>query len=192
MAKVGYIRVSTAAQSTDRQEDAMSKLGVERLFVEKLSGKNANRPELKRMLDFVRDGDIVVVSEISRLARSTKDLLNIIDALREKNVGFCSLKESIDTNTPQGKFILTIFAALSELERDYILSRQREGIDAAKSRGKHLGRPVTEFPSNWGQIYKAWKTSELTPTEAAKKLGIKRPTLYLMAQRWEAQNQALV
>ena len=144
------------------------------------------------MMEFIREGDVVVVSEISRLARSTKDLLNIIDALQEKKVGFVSMKEAIDTNTPQGKFILTIFAALAELERDYILSRQREGIDAAKSRGKHLGRPVTEYPSNWGQIYKAWKTSEMTPTEAAKKLGIKRPTLYLMAQRWEAQNQSLV
>jgi DNA invertase Pin-like site-specific DNA recombinase len=191
MAKVGYVRVSTAAQSTDRQEDAMSILGVEKLFTEKVSGKNANRPELKKMLEFIREGDVVVVSEISRLARSTKDLLNIIDTLQEKKVGFVSMKEAIDTNTAQGRFILTIFAALAELERDYILSRQKEGIDAAKSRGKHLGRPVTEFPSNWAQIYTSWKTSEITPTEAAKKLGIKRPTLYLMAQRWEAQTQPI-
>jgi len=186
MARIGYIRVSTVAQNTDRQEDAMSQLGVDKLYIEKVSGKNANRPELKKMLEFIREGDTVVVSEISRLARSTKDLLTIIDTLQEKKVGFVSMKESIDTTTAQGRFILTIFGALSELEREYILSRQKEGIDAAKARGKHLGRPAMAFPTNFEQIYHAWKTSEITPTEAAKRLGIKRPTLYLMAQRWES------
>lgn len=192
MARIGYIRVSSSSQSTDRQEDSMASLGLDKVFCEKISGKNANRPELKKMLDYAREGDSIVVSDISRLARSTRDLLSIIDTLQQKKVEFISLKESIDTSTPQGRFILTIFAALSELERENILSRQREGIAAAKERGKHLGRPAMPFPSNWESIYSAWKSSELSPSEAARKLGLKRPTLYLMAKRWEQQNPLVV
>ena len=185
MAKIGYVRVSTNGQETARQDDEMAKLGVNRIFVEKVSGKNANRPELKKMLDYVRDGDVVVVSDISRLARSTRDLLSIIDVLTHKNVGFVSMKENIDTSTPQGRFILTIFGALAELERDNILSRQREGIDAAKARGKKLGRPALEYPKQWGKTYQSWKAGEISPTEAAKELKLKRPTFYLMVKRWE-------
>jgi DNA invertase Pin-like site-specific DNA recombinase len=188
MAKVGYIRVSTNSQTTARQDDAMAELGVNKLFIEKLSGKNANRPELKKMLEYVREGDIVVVSDISRLARSTRDLLSIVDILQQKHVGFISLKEAIDTNTPQGRFILTIFGALAELDRDNILSRQREGIDSAKARGKKFGRPLMDFPKNWERVYKEWKSSKVSPTDAAKELGLKRPTFYLMIKRWEVNH----
>ena len=191
MAKIGYVRVSTNGQETARQDDEMTKLGVDRIFVEKISGKNANRPELKKMLDYVRDGDVVVVSDISRLARSTRDLLSIIDALTHKNVGFISMKESIDTSTPQGRFILTIFGALAELERDNILSRQREGIEAAKARGKKLGRPAMDFPKHWERTYTSWKAGEISPTEAAKELKLKRPTFYLMVKRWEVMNSTI-
>lgn len=186
MARVGYVRVSTAFQNTSRQEDAMEQLGVEKLFIEKASGKNAQRPELRKMLDFIRDGDTVVVADISRLARSTRDLLNIIDILQQKHVSFVSLKESIDTTTPQGRFVLTLFGALAELERTSILTRQREGIEAAQKRGKHLGRPAKQFPENWESVYLAWRQSEITPSEAARKLGLKRPTFYQMIKRWEA------
>jgi len=148
MAKIGYAGVSTSQQTTARQDDALAELGVNTLFVEKIGAKNANRPELKKMLEYVREGDIIVVSDISRLARSTRDLLSIIDTLNQKHVGFVSLKENIDTTSPQGRFVLTIFGALAELERDNILSRHREGIDAAKARGKKFGRPVMEFPKN--------------------------------------------
>jgi DNA invertase Pin-like site-specific DNA recombinase len=186
MAKIGYVRVSSSTQSTDRQDDVMAELGVERVFLEKVSGKNANRrPELKKMLDYVREGDTVVVADISRLARSTRDLLSIVDHLTHKGVDFVSLKEKIDTTTPQGRFVLTIFGALAELERENILSRQREGIDAAKARGKKLGRPAMEFPEGWEAAYASWKNGELSPTEAAKELKLKRPTFYLMARRWE-------
>ncbi len=188
MAKIGYVRVSTSSQSTDRQDDAMKNLGVDRLFVEKMSGKSANRPELKRMLDYARDGDTVVVSDISRLARSTRDLLSIIDQLNKKQVGFVSLKESIDTTSAQGRFILTLFGALAELERENILSRQKEGIESAKARGKKLGRPAKEFPKNWEKVYNQWKVGALNPTDAAKSLGLKRPTFYLMVKRWEVIN----
>jgi DNA invertase Pin-like site-specific DNA recombinase len=120
--------------------------------------------------------------------RSTRDLLSIIDTLQKKHVGFVSLKENIDTTTPQGRFILTIFGALAELERDNILSRQREGIDSALARGKKFGRPVMDFPKNWEKIYKQWKSGKISPTEAAKILGLKRPTFYLMIKRWEANS----
>lgn len=189
MARLGYVRVSSTTQTTARQDDAMAELGVDRLFVEKASGKNANRPELKKLLEYAREGDTIVVSDISRLARSTRDLLSIVDALNQKQVGFISLKESIDTTSPQGRFILTLFGALAELERENILSRQREGIEAAKARGKKLGRPAMEFPKDWENVYKDWQSSRISPTDAAKKLRLKRPTFYLMAKRWENRSR---
>lgn len=185
MERIGYVRVSTVEQNTARQEDAMKELGVSTIFMDKLSGKSANRPELQKMLTYVRRGDVVVVSEISRLARSTRDLLNILDSLKAKDVEFVSLKESIDTTTAQGRFMLTVFAALAELERESILSRQKEGIAAAKSRGIHLGRPRADYPKNWDEVYRQWKTGDLNPTEAAKALKVKRPTFYLLAKRYE-------
>lgn len=188
MSKVGYVRVSSTSQNTSRQDDAMKELGVDKVFIEKVSGKSANRPELKKMLEYVREGDIVVVAEISRLARSTRDLLNLMDTLADKKVGFVSIKEAIDTTTAQGRFILTIFGALAELERDYILSRQKEGIDSAKVRGVKLGRPAKEFPKNWEKTYTSWKSGEISPTEAAKELKLKRPTFYLMVKRWEIES----
>ena len=128
--KVGYVRVSTKEQNTARQEILMEQLGVDKVYLEKVSGKNTNRPQLKAMLEFVREGDTVVVESISRFARNTKDLLELIELLQEKKVEVISQKEAIDTTTPTGKFMLTIFGAVSELERSYILQRQREGIEA--------------------------------------------------------------
>ncbi len=185
MARIGYVRVSSVSQNIYRQEDAMENLGLDKVFCEKISGKNTQRPELRRMLEYVREGDTVVVADISRLARSTRDLLSIIDTLNQKHVGFVSIKESIDTGSAQGRFVLTLFAALAELERDNILSRQKEGIEAAKARGRHLGRPAKEFPQNWEAIYQAWKAGTLTPSAAAKALNLKRPTFYTMVKRWE-------
>lgn len=132
--KAGYIGVSTAEQNMGRQEILMREFGVEKVFIDKCSGKTANRPKLVEMMNFVRDGDTVVVSEIARFARSTKDLLNLIDQLTEKGVQFESQKEKTDTTTPAGKFMLTVFAVVSRLEREYILARQREGIEAKKAR----------------------------------------------------------
>ena len=132
---VGNIRVSTADQNPARQEKALRQHGVERVFEEKISGKDMNRPKLKELLDFVREGDTAIVESYSRLARSTKDLLFIIDKLQEKKVSFVSLKENIDTTTPQGKLMLTIFAGLSQFERECALQRQAEGIVIAKAEG---------------------------------------------------------
>ena len=131
--KIGYIRVSTAEQNTARQEVLMQELGVDMVFIDRASGKNAQRPELARMLEFVRQGDTVVVEAISRFARNTRDLLELVEQLTRKGVEFVSRKEAIDTTTPSGKFMLTIFGAVAELERAYILERQKEGISPSLS-----------------------------------------------------------
>ena len=143
--KFGYARVSTEEQSLDRQIDALNSYGVDELLTEKMTGTKRNRPELDRLLDKLRNGDTVVIESLSRLGRSTKDLLNIIDTLTEKGVTLTSHKEKIDTDTPAGKFMLTVFAALSQLEREQLKQRQREGIEIAKAQGKYTGRKPIEI-----------------------------------------------
>lgn len=175
---VAYIRVSTKEQNTARQEEVMKAHNVERTFIEKVSGKNMNRPELKALLDFVREGDTVIVESYSRLARSTFDLFNIIEELNRKNVSFISLKENVDTSTPQGKLMLTIFAGLAQFERECILQRQAEGIAIAKAEGKYKGRKSIEKPSNWDEVIKLWKEGEITAVVAQKKLGMTPATFY--------------
>ena len=133
MSKIGYIRVSTEHQETARQQEIMDSYQVDRIFSEKLSGASTDRPQLKVMLDYVRESDTLYVESISRLGRSAKDLLNIIDTLTDKKVTLISHKEKIDTDTPTGKFMLTVFAALSQLEREQLKQRQREGIEIAKA-----------------------------------------------------------
>ena len=159
--KIGYIRVSTQEQNTMRQEVLMEQLGVDQIYIDRSSGKNANRPELKTMLEFVRKGDVVIVKSISRFARNTKDLLELVEQLTAKGVEFISQKESIDTSTPTGKFMLTIFGAVAELEREYILQRQREGIAIAKEQGKYTGRKPVEHP-NFSRVVEQMKSTTST------------------------------
>ena len=144
---IGYARVSTEEQNEARQLESFRTFRepISKTFIDKCSGKNMNRPQLKAMLDYVREGDVVVVSDFSRLARSTKDMLQIVQDLTDKGVGLISMKENLDTETPQGKFMLTVFAALAELDRATILQRQREGIEIAKSEGKYKGRKPVPF-----------------------------------------------
>lgn len=175
--KVGYVRVSTEEQNTGRQEAMMSELGVDRVYVDRCSGKNADRPNLQRMLREVERGDIVIVSEISRLARNTRDLLNIVDELTQKGVQFESQKEKLDTTTATGQFMLTIFAAVSQLEREYILSRQREGIALAKSKGVYKGRKAKEI-DNFAEECERWRKGEITAREAMRRLNVKPNTFY--------------
>ena len=144
--KIGYIRVSTQEQNTIRQEILMQELGVDEVYIDRMSGKNVNRPELQRMMEYVRRGDTVIVESISRFARNTHDLLELVERLTVKGAEFVSKKEAIDTTTPTGKFMLTIFGAVAELEREYILQRQREGIAIAKEQGKYTGRKVKQSP----------------------------------------------
>lgn len=175
--EVGYIRISTPGQNTARQEVLMKELGVEKVFIDRMSGKNADRPELKKMIAFVRQGDTVVVESISRFARNTKDLLGLVEQLTEKGVEFVSKKEAIDTTTPTGKFMLTIFGAVAELEREYILQRQAEGIAIAKERGIYTGRKAVVRP-DLERIVGIWKNGEITAAEAMRRLDMKPSTFY--------------
>jgi len=174
---IGYVRVSTQEQNEARQNELMERLGVEKIFIDKMTGSNTKRPELQSMLDFVRKGDTVIVESISRFARNTRDLLNLVDTLVIKGVEFISQKEDIDTTSPAGKFMLTVFAAVSELERDYLLQRQKEGIEIAKQEGKYKGRKRIEL-NNFNEIYKKWSQKEITGVQAMKKLGISKSTFY--------------
>ena len=169
--KIGYIRVSTEEQNTARQEVLLRELGVDEVFIDKASGKNADRPELTRMMNYVRRGDTVIVESISRFARNTRDLLDLVERLTEKQVEFVSRKEAIDTTTPTGKFMLTVFAAVAELEREYILQRQREGIAIAKKQGKYTGRKPRPLPDNFERVLRARRAGEITAAEAMRQTG---------------------
>lgn len=176
--KVAYIRVSTEGQNTARQEEAMKDQGVEKVFIEKASGKSTDRPQLKAMMDFIREGDCLIVESYSRLARNTADLLRIVGDLEKKGVSFVSLKENIDTTTPQGKLMLTIFAGLAQFERECTLQRQAEGIAIAKAEGKYKGRKPIELPDDWKNVIKQWKAGEITARVAQKKLEMTPATFY--------------
>lgn len=182
MAKIGYQRVSTAEQNLDRQADAFALLGVERVFSDKASGKSTDRPGLTAMLEFVRQGDVLYIESISRLARNVKDLLTIVEQLEAKGVKLVSQKEQLDTATPMGRCLMQIMGAMSELERGSLLERQREGIQAAKKRGKHLGRPKVQVPADWDKVVSQWREGSITATAAIKALGVSRTSFYKMVK----------
>ena len=162
----------------------MQELGVDQVYIDRMSGKSLDRPELKRMLNYVREGDVVIVESISRFARNTRDLLELMEKLSEKNVQFVSKKEAIDTNTPTGRFMLTVFGAVAELEREYILQRQKEGIAIAKEQGIYRGRkPIERI--NFNQIVNLWKEGNITATEAMKRLDLKPSTFYRKVRQLE-------
>lgn len=179
--KIGYIRVSTQEQNTIRQEALMASLSVDEVYIDRMSGKNANRPELQKMMEYVRKGDTVIVESISRFARNTHDLLELVEKLTAKGVEFVSKKEAIDTTTPTGKFMLTVFGAVAELEREYILQRQREGIAIAKEQGKYKGRKPIEAPELEQTIAK-WKSGAITAAEAMRTLHMTKTTFYRRAK----------
>lgn len=162
---VGYVRCSTVEQNEERQLRMMAERGIDpaHIFTDKASGKNTDRPAFHKMMNYVREGDTVVVESISRIARNTRDLLGIVEQLTAKGVEFISIKEQIDTTTPQGKFMLTVFGALAELERENILERQREGIAIAKEQGKYKGRkPIDADPEQLAAVCAQWRAGELT------------------------------
>jgi DNA invertase Pin-like site-specific DNA recombinase len=177
--RVGYVRCSTAEQNEARQMKMMEDQKVEKVFVDKASGKNIDRKDFKTMMAFVREGDTVIVESISRIARNTRDLLSIISELTEEGVEFVSLKESIDTTTPHGRFMLTVFGALAELERESILERQREGIEIAKAEGKYKGRkPIQVDDAKFRAVCARWRAGEITATAAMKESNLKPNTFY--------------
>ena len=179
--RIGYVRVSTEEQKTQRQEVALNELGAQKVFIDKASGKNADRPELKKMMDYVREGDTVIVESISRFARSAKDFLELMGRLSDKDVKFISLKESIDTQTPAGRFMMTVFAAVAELERESIRDRQMEGIALAKSLGKYKGRRPASYPE-FEQMLAKSKRGEITAASAMRRLGMSKSTWYRKAR----------
>lgn len=183
--RIGYIRVSSLDQNTDRQHEILKPYTLEKIFEEKISGKDRNRPALQEMMKFCRDGDTIYIESISRLARNTKDFLNIVEELSAKAVGIVSAKESLDTSTPSGKFMLTVFAALSQLERDTIKQRQKEGIDVARSKGIRFGRPKIAPPANFKQNINEWKEGKITATEAMRKLSLKAGTFYRLVKEMQ-------
>ena len=165
----------------------MESLEVERVYTDKMSGKSQERPELHRMIDFVREGDSLTVESISRFARNTRDLLDLTATLDAKGVQFISKKESIDTSTPAGKFMLAVFGALAELERENILERQAEGIAIAKAEGRMKGRPKKAVDT-FEAVYLAVKEGKLSATKAAKQLGLSRSTWYRKAREYEEED----
>ena len=188
--KIGYVRVSTKEQNTARQEELMKLLEVDRVYIDKMSGKDMERPFLQEMMNFVREGDSVVVESISRFARNTKDLLELTEQLSNKHVQFISQKENIDTDTPAGKFMLTIFGAVAELEREYIRQRQREGIEIAKEKGKYKGRPAKQLDT-FDEIYQQWKSGNITATFASEQLNVSRSTFYRKVTTYEVDNKPI-
>lgn len=174
--QIAYIRVSTIEQNEQRQIEAMNRYHIEKWFVEKVSAKDTNRPKLQELLEFVREGDTVHIHDFSRLARSTKDLLDIVELLNSKNVTLVSNKEAVDSSTPTGKLMLTMIGAINEFERTNLLERQREGIAIAKRNGIYKGRKPVSIP-NFEMHYSKYLSREISKTQLAKELGISRPTL---------------
>lgn len=174
--QLAYIRVSTAEQNEQRQIEAMEKYNIEKWFTEKVSAKDTHRPKLQELLDFAREGDTIHIHDFSRLARSTKDLLEIVETLNKKGVTLVSNKENIDTGTPTGKLMLTMIGAINEFERTNLLERQREGIAIAKRNGVYKGRKAKSIPE-FEEYYKQYQERRISKSELAKLLKISRPTL---------------
>lgn len=183
---IGYVRVSTIEQNEERQIVALQKYSIEKWFKEKISAKSMNRPKLKEMLEFAREGDTIYITDFSRIARSTKDLLNIIETLQGKNIRLISDKENIDTNTTTGKLMITVIGAINEFERENLLERQREGIAIAKKAGKYKGRkPVNISMADFVFEYNKYKNRQISKVTMAQNLNISRPTLDKLIKKYK-------
>lgn len=188
--KVGYVRVSTIDQNPARQMELMKSFGVEKIYSEKLSGKNTDRPQFKEMLSFLREGDTLYVESFSRLSRSTRDLLNTVSILTEQGVNLVSHKETVDTTTPQGRFMLTVFAGLSELERENTLERQREGIEIAKVEGKYKGRKPIPANEKFFTVAKAWADGKVALKDAIRESGMSSSTFFRKCKQYEISRRS--
>lgn len=186
-----YERVSTKHQDERRQEISLEKYKIDRKFIDKLTGGNKDRPQLQKMFECFKAGDTVVVESISRFARNTRDLLELVDMLAKKQVKFISAKENIDTGTPTGQFMLTVFAAMYQLEREMIVERVHEGMEKAKRfgtrSGKPIGRPRLDPPKGFEKYYAKVKNKELTMVEFARLLNVARGTAYGWVKVYDEQ-----
>lgn len=176
--KVGYARVSTLEQNLDRQLTYFENVGVDKLYTEKKSGKNLERPQFVEMMNYLREGDVLYVESFSRLSRSTKDLLDTVEKLRNKGVELVSDKEKVDTTTPQGKMVLTIFAAIYEFERENILEKQAEGIAEAKKKGKYKGRKPIPITKEFEMLANEWVRGTISLKNAVTRSGVSKSTWF--------------
>ncbi|MBE7031955.1 MAG: recombinase family protein [Ruminococcaceae bacterium] len=186
--ELGYVRTSSVDQNEERQVLALINKGVEKgnIFIDKKSGKDTDREAFQNMLNFCRKGDTIITESISRIARNTKDFLNTMDYLEKKQVEFISMKENIDTSAPTGKFMLTVFSAMYELERDNIRDRQREGFEIRKAKGLYRGKAKMQIDKNeFRKVVSKWRTGEITAVSAMKKLNLKPNTFYRRVKEWE-------
>ncbi len=178
MANLGYVRVSTAEQNDERQKEALEKYHIDKWFEEKVSGKDTNRQKLQDMLEYCREGDTIYVHDFSRLARSTKDLLTIVELLEKKKVHLVSNKENMDSSTATGRLMLTMIAAIAEFERQNLIERQREGIAIAKRKGKYKGGQFKQVDDSLFQrLYAEYMSRLINKRQMAEALKISRPTL---------------
>lgn len=182
---IAYVRVSTIEQNEGRQLEGLKKYNIEKWFTEKVSAKDTNRPQLQAMIDFAREGDTIYVWDFSRLARSTKDLLELVEMMKSKGINLVSVKENLDSSTPTGKLMLTMIGAINEFERANLLERQREGIAIAKAEGKFKGRKAITYPTNWEEVYPKWKKREINGVQAMELLELKRNTFYKLIKKYE-------
>jgi DNA invertase Pin-like site-specific DNA recombinase len=179
MAKIGYARVSTRSQSDDSQVDELTAYGVDRLFVDKgVSGKHASRPELDKALAYLRDGDVLVITRLSRAMRSLKHLLELKDMLTERGVGLVVLKQGIDTTTPQGRLVFHLLGALDEFQRELIVEGTLEGLAAARARGRTGGRKRKLSDSQIKHARQLYADGTHTVADIANLFGVSRQTIY--------------
>ena len=174
---IGYARVSTDDQSLDSQTDALSAAGAEKVFADKISGSRRTRPELDRMLEQLRDGDVVTVTKYDRLARSLKDLLEIVEVIRERGAGFRSLAEDIDTTTPAGRLVFHVFASIAQFERERISERTREGLESARKRGRIGGRPPALTPAQKAEVRRMRDDEQRAVSEIARLFTVSERTV---------------
>ena len=193
MANVAYIRVSTAEQNEARQREALSQYPIDRWYVEKASAKDADRPKLLEMLSYVREGDTIYIHDLSRLARSTFDLLALMELFEKNGIHLHSDKEALETATAAGKLMLTLLGAISQFERDTLLERQKEGIAIAKNCGKYKGRRQIQIPDEvFGPLYERYRQRELIKTKMCRELEISRPTLERLLEAYEMGHPEVV
>jgi DNA invertase Pin-like site-specific DNA recombinase len=186
---LAYIRVSTVEQNEGGQIEAMKRYEIHKTFIDKASGKDTNRPQLNALIEYARTGDTVYIESFSRLARDTKDLLELVEKMTKKGIKVISLKEGLDSSTPNGKLMLTMIGAIATFEREIMLERQREGIALAKAEGKYKGRKAKELPKNFDDLYGQYMGRKITKTKLAELCSISRPVLDRLLKKYNAGGQ---
>jgi len=176
--RLAYVRCSSVEQNEARQLEALKNYEIYKIFIEKASAKDTDRPMLKQLLDFAREGDTIFIIDFSRISRSVTHLLTLTEELEARSIKLVSLKEALDTGTPTGRLMLTMIGAINEFERTNLLERQREGVYLCKQRGGYKGRKRIEKPEKWGEVYALYMKRKITAVEAMSRLGLKRNVFY--------------